>query len=107
MADGMCPQCGHVNPPGSNFCSSCGSTLDTGRHDETAGHDFDPSEETRRLNWAELRLVTASAEEAGAFLSPGQLETLAKMQENKRSMAESGIRMQRAMLGEAAGDTGE
>ena len=24
----FCNQCGHRNPPGSNFCSSCGSALD-------------------------------------------------------------------------------
>jgi pSer/pThr/pTyr-binding forkhead associated (FHA) protein len=25
----FCNQCGHRNPPASNFCSSCGATLDT------------------------------------------------------------------------------
>ena len=28
MAYVFCNQCGHRNPPGSSFCSSCGSTLD-------------------------------------------------------------------------------
>ncbi len=28
MAYTYCNQCGHRNPPESNFCSSCGSTLD-------------------------------------------------------------------------------
>lgn len=28
MAYVFCNQCGHRNPPGSNFCSSCGSPLD-------------------------------------------------------------------------------
>ena len=27
MADVFCNQCGHRNPPGSNFCSSCGAAL--------------------------------------------------------------------------------
>ena len=27
MADVFCNQCGHRNPPGSNFCSSCGAVL--------------------------------------------------------------------------------
>jgi pSer/pThr/pTyr-binding forkhead associated (FHA) protein len=27
LADVFCNQCGHRNPPGSNFCSSCGAVL--------------------------------------------------------------------------------
>jgi FHA domain/zinc-ribbon domain len=27
LADVFCNQCGHRNPPGSNFCSSCGAAL--------------------------------------------------------------------------------
>ena len=30
MADMSCPQCGHRNPVGARFCSSCGAGLDTG-----------------------------------------------------------------------------
>ena len=30
MADVTCPQCGHRNPLGSRFCSSCGAGLDGG-----------------------------------------------------------------------------
>ena len=30
MADVSCPQCGHRNPVGSRFCSSCGAGLDGG-----------------------------------------------------------------------------
>ena len=30
MADVTCPQCGHRNPLGSRFCSSCGGGLDGG-----------------------------------------------------------------------------
>ena len=29
MAYLFCNQCGHRNPPGSNFCSSCGAALDS------------------------------------------------------------------------------
>lgn len=29
MAYLFCNQCGHRNPPGSNFCSSCGASLDS------------------------------------------------------------------------------
>jgi len=28
VADVFCNQCGHHNPPGSNFCSSCGAALE-------------------------------------------------------------------------------
>ena len=30
MADVSCPQCGHPNPVGARFCSSCGAGLDGG-----------------------------------------------------------------------------
>jgi pSer/pThr/pTyr-binding forkhead associated (FHA) protein len=33
--DVFCTQCGHNNPPGSNFCSSCGAPLATLREDPT------------------------------------------------------------------------
>ncbi len=35
MADVACPQCGHQNPLGSRFCSSCGAALDGGEHHTT------------------------------------------------------------------------
>ena len=35
MADIFCNQCGHRNPPGSRFCSSCGAQLVT-QEDHTA-----------------------------------------------------------------------
>jgi pSer/pThr/pTyr-binding forkhead associated (FHA) protein len=31
----FCNQCGHRNPPGSNFCSSCGAALNLGSGDDT------------------------------------------------------------------------
>lgn len=33
--DVFCNQCGHGNPPGSNFCSSCGAPLARLRDDPT------------------------------------------------------------------------
>lgn len=33
MADVFCNSCGHRNPVGSNFCSSCGAVLDRAEHD--------------------------------------------------------------------------
>jgi pSer/pThr/pTyr-binding forkhead associated (FHA) protein len=39
----FCNQCGHRNPPSSNFCSSCGAPLDVGRDDRTiVFHPVDP-----------------------------------------------------------------
>ena len=35
MGTVFCNQCGHRNPAGSNFCSSCGSALDLGGDDHT------------------------------------------------------------------------
>ena len=35
MPDVACPQCGHRNPLGSRFCSSCGVALDDGDHHTT------------------------------------------------------------------------
>jgi pSer/pThr/pTyr-binding forkhead associated (FHA) protein len=36
LAEVFCNQCGHRNPPGSRFCSSCGSALEAVRDDHTA-----------------------------------------------------------------------
>ncbi len=42
MADNVfCNQCGHANPLGSNFCSSCGSPLE-GRSTDDSTITFDP-----------------------------------------------------------------
>jgi len=31
----FCNQCGHRNPPGSNFCSSCGASLNMAEVEDT------------------------------------------------------------------------
>ena len=36
MAEVFCNQCGHRNPAGSRFCSSCGTVLESTRDDRTA-----------------------------------------------------------------------
>jgi hypothetical protein len=36
VADIFCNQCGHRNPQGSRFCSSCGASLETRGEDHTA-----------------------------------------------------------------------
>ncbi len=35
MSDVFCNQCGHRNPPGANFCSSCGALIEPEAGDET------------------------------------------------------------------------
>ncbi len=35
MAEISCPQCGHKNPLGAKFCSSCGAALESGEHHTT------------------------------------------------------------------------
>lgn len=35
VSDVYCNQCGHQNPPRSNFCSSCGAALEAGGEDTT------------------------------------------------------------------------
>ena len=42
----FCNQCGHRNPPGSNFCSSCGAALNLSEvEDTTMTHIVTPAEE--------------------------------------------------------------
>jgi pSer/pThr/pTyr-binding forkhead associated (FHA) protein len=42
----FCNQCGHRNPPGSNFCSSCGAALNLAEvEDTTMTHVVSPAEE--------------------------------------------------------------
>ena len=46
LSDVFCNQCGHRNPPGSNFCSSCGAALDLQAGDDTTMTIvFSPSED--------------------------------------------------------------
>ena len=46
MAEVFCNQCGHKNPVGSNFCSSCGAALEPQRDDRTITFQgIDPSGE--------------------------------------------------------------
>jgi FHA domain/zinc-ribbon domain len=61
MAYLFCNQCGHRNPTGANFCSSCGAALDLGRDDRTITfHPVDPlqdsilAEDDIKVNLADL-----------------------------------------------------
>ena len=45
MADLFCTRCGHRNPAGSNFCSSCGAPIEAGGGDDrTLTHEAIESE---------------------------------------------------------------
>ncbi len=46
MADVYCNNCGHRNPAGSNFCSSCGAVLETQSEEHTTitFHPVSPSD---------------------------------------------------------------
>jgi pSer/pThr/pTyr-binding forkhead associated (FHA) protein len=47
LADVFCNQCGHRNPLGSNFCSSCGAALDQQGEDTTI--TFVPTESSGEI----------------------------------------------------------
>jgi hypothetical protein len=77
----FCNQCGHRNPPDSNFCSSCGAALDLDRDDRTIvyhavdpGQDAPGPEDDVVVNLAELPpgsgvLLVRSAPDAGKRLA--------------------------------------
>ncbi|HEC09096.1 MAG TPA: FHA domain-containing protein [Acidimicrobiales bacterium] len=50
MAGSFCNRCGHENPPGARFCSSCGERLRPEADDRTQG--FDPIEAAEQENRA-------------------------------------------------------
>ncbi len=57
----FCNQCGHRNPPSSNFCSSCGAPLDLQRDDRTIifhpndpGLDAPGNDDDLKINLADL-----------------------------------------------------
>jgi hypothetical protein len=63
----FCNQCGHRNPPGSNFCSSCGAALNLGEvEDTTMTHVVTPAEE--RDAEEDLKVSPDDLAEGGALL---------------------------------------
>jgi hypothetical protein len=63
----FCNQCGHRNPPGSNFCSSCGAALNLAEiEDTTMTHVVTPAEE--REGDEDLKVSADELAEAGALL---------------------------------------
>jgi len=57
----FCTNCGHNNPPGANFCSSCGSVLATGSDTTVSFVPLDPAGDT-----GEYEVSVGVAELAGA-----------------------------------------
>ena len=63
----FCNQCGHRNPPGSNFCSSCGAALNlTETDDTTMTHVVTPVEE--REPDEDLKVSPDDFRDGGALL---------------------------------------
>jgi len=63
----FCNQCGHRNPPGSNFCSSCGAALNLGESDDTTmTHVVTPAEE--REPDEDLKVTADDLRDGGALL---------------------------------------
>jgi len=63
----FCNQCGHRNPPGSNFCSSCGAALNLSEGDDTTmTHVVTPGEE--REPDEDLKVSPDDFTEGGALL---------------------------------------
>jgi pSer/pThr/pTyr-binding forkhead associated (FHA) protein len=46
----FCNQCGHRNPPGSNFCSSCGAALNLSEIEDTTMSHVVPAGEEREVD---------------------------------------------------------
>ena len=63
----FCNQCGHRNPPGSNFCSSCGAALSLAEGDDTTmTHVVTPAEE--RDADEDLKVTAEDLRQGGALL---------------------------------------
>jgi len=63
----FCNQCGHRNPPGSNFCSSCGAALNLSETDDTTmTHVVMPAEE--RDPDEDLKVSPDDLRDGGALL---------------------------------------
>ncbi len=61
-----CNACGHANPPGANFCSSCGAVLEPSRDDTTI--TFTPVEATGDVAEEELTVSLGEFPESTAMV---------------------------------------
>ena len=64
----FCNQCGHRNPPGSNFCSSCGASLSLGESDDTTMTHVVTPVEDREPDEADLKVSPDDLAGGGALL---------------------------------------
>lgn len=71
MASIFCNQCGHENPPGARFCSSCGAGLDAHHDHQTQGLEaIDLDDGSAELASA-VTLVVTSGHRAGTKFQIG------------------------------------
>jgi pSer/pThr/pTyr-binding forkhead associated (FHA) protein len=63
-----CNQCGHRNPTGSNFCSSCGAVLERASDDETTTVTFMPVESAGELGDEEVTVTVDDVPEGDGVL---------------------------------------
>jgi len=78
----LCDKCGHENPVGARFCSSCGNALGTHMDERTQGFDpiIDPNAEPPR---ADAYLVSTTGHRSGTrFGLHGQLVTAGRHPES-------------------------
>ncbi len=69
MAALYCNRCGHRNPEGSNFCSSCGAPLDLASSDISATITFTPIESTGEVGEHEISIgLESSGVDAGLLV---------------------------------------
>jgi len=77
VASIFCNQCGHENPPGSRFCSSCGSELQAHHDHHTEGLDVSPEVEGHTGGVAFL-VVTAGHRAGTRFPIAGDQATVGR-----------------------------
>jgi pSer/pThr/pTyr-binding forkhead associated (FHA) protein len=64
----FCNQCGHQNPAGSNFCSSCGAGLDPHVEDEPTTITFQPIESAGEVADEEISVTLGEIPEGYGVL---------------------------------------
>lgn len=77
MASIFCNQCGHENPPGSRFCSSCGAELQAHHEQHTEGLDVSPEADGQSAGVAFL-VVTAGHRAGTRFPVDGDRATVGR-----------------------------